>query len=73
MWRRIVAALERQIAGVAAALPPPPAETRGRALKAYEDQLDAVVCAYVAICALRGEARAYGDAESAIFTPASVP
>ena len=70
VWRRIVAALDRQIAGVAEALPPP-AETRGRALKAYEDRLDAVVCAYVAIAALRGEARAYGDEDSAIWVPRS--
>ncbi len=73
VWRGIAAALDAQIAGVAEALPPPPAETRGRALKAYEDRLDAVVCAYVAIAALRGEVRAYGDDISAIFVPASVP
>jgi predicted RNase H-like nuclease len=48
---------------------------RGRALKAYEDQLDAVVCAYVAIAALEGRAESYGDDVSAIWVPkvASAP
>ncbi len=69
VWRRIVALLEREIAGVADALPPPPTEIRGRALKAYEDQLDAVICAFVAIAALQGKARPYGDEESAIWVP----
>jgi predicted RNase H-like nuclease len=69
-WARIVALLEREIAGVAEALAPPSAEIRGRALKAYEDRLDAVVCVYVAIAALRGEAAAFGDDVSAIWVPA---
>jgi len=69
VWRRIVALLEMRIAGVAYALPAPPPDTRGRALKDYEDRLDAVVCAWVAIAALDGRARAYGDADSAIWVP----
>jgi predicted RNase H-like nuclease len=69
VWRRILAMLEAEIAGVAEALPPPAAEIRGSALKAYEDKLDAVVCAYVAIRALDGGAKAYGDAGSAIWVP----
>jgi predicted RNase H-like nuclease len=69
VWRRIVAALEPEIAGVAEALPPPGAEVRGRALKAYEDRLDAVVCAWVAIAALDAKAEAYGDDNSAIWVP----
>ena len=69
VWRRIVDLLERQIAGVANALPPPPVEVKGRALKAYEDRLDAVICACVAISALGGNARAYGDEQSAIWVP----
>jgi predicted RNase H-like nuclease len=67
VWRRIVAILDAEITGVAEALPPPTAA--GLALKDYEDQLDAVVCAYVAIAALRGQARAYGDEVSAIWVP----
>lgn len=75
VWRRIVEMLDARIAGVAEALPPPGEEIRGRAAKAYEDRLDAVVCAWVAISALEGRARAYGDEISAIWVPvpASLP
>jgi predicted RNase H-like nuclease len=73
VWRRIVAALEPVIAGLAEALPPPSADVRGRALKAYEDRLDAVICAYVAIAALNGNARAFGDVVFAIWVPAAAP
>jgi predicted RNase H-like nuclease len=71
VWQRIIDLLEAEIAGVAEALPLPATEFRGRELKAYEDKLDAVVCAYVAICALDGAAKAYGDANSAIWVPTS--
>ena len=73
VWRRIAAALEPEIAGVTEALPIPRAEVRGRELKAYEDRLDAVVCAWVAIAALDKRARAYGDADSAIWVPEAQP
>ena len=69
VWRRIVDLLDAEIAGVADALPPPLDEARGRALKDYEDRLDAVVCAYVAIRALDGGAKPYGDGGSAIWVP----
>jgi predicted RNase H-like nuclease len=69
VWRRIVTLLDAEIAGVAEALPPPEADMKGRALKAYEDRLDAVICAHVAIRALEGEAKAYGDDVSAIWVP----
>jgi predicted RNase H-like nuclease len=70
VWARIVEALGRRIAGAAAALPVPPPDVRGWPLKAFEDKLDAVICAAVAIAALSGEAVAYGDAEGAIWVPA---
>lgn len=69
VWLRIVEALETRIAGVAAALPVPPSDLRGWRLKAFEDRLDAVVCAAVAIAALNGEADARGDAKGAIWVP----
>ncbi|GAC1343667.1 MAG: DUF429 domain-containing protein [Acetobacteraceae bacterium] len=69
-WAGIVAMLEREIAGVAAALLPPMG-TGGSMLKAYEDQLDAVVCAWVGICALEGTAEPFGDTVSAIWVPRS--
>ena len=69
VWARIVGALDCRIAGVAEALPVPRPDMRGRPLKAFEDKLDAVVCAAVAISALDGRAIAYGDAEGAIWVP----
>ena len=59
----------RRIAGVAAALAVPAPDARGWRLKAFEDRLDAVVCAAVAIAALDGRAVAYGDGEGAIWVP----
>ena len=41
----------------------------GAKVKAYEDALDAAVCAWVAICALRGRAKPFGDHQSAIWVP----
>ena len=70
VWQRIVETLNREIDGVAEKLPIPSPEQVGAALKEFEDQLDAVVCAYVAIAALEGRARAFGDADSAIWVPA---
>ena len=69
VWRWIVDALERRIEGVRAALPPPGANERGWRLKAYEDKLDAVVCATVAIACLDGKATGWGDAASTIWIP----
>ncbi len=71
VWARIVEALDSRIAGTAAALPVPPEGVRGWALKAFEDKLDAVVCAAVAIAALSGEAVSHGDADGAIWVPST--
>jgi predicted RNase H-like nuclease len=70
VWARIVAALERRIGGVAERLPRPDPQVRGWRLKAYEDKLDAVVCAAVAIACLDGQAAAHGDRDAAIWVPA---
>jgi hypothetical protein len=70
VWARIVDALDREIAGVGAAVPPPAPTAVGRALKAYEDRLDAIVCAWSAIRALKCRAKPYGDDVSAIWIPA---
>jgi predicted RNase H-like nuclease len=69
VWARIVLALERRIGGVVEALPAPPDWTRGWRLKAYEDRLDAVVCAAVAIDCLDCRAVPYGDNDAAIWIP----
>ncbi len=69
-WRSIVTLLEGEISGVAQALPELEPKTSGAAVKSYEDMLDAVVCAWVAICALNSRATPFGDQYSAIWIPA---
>jgi predicted RNase H-like nuclease len=68
-WSPIVTLLDRRIGGVAKALPLPHVDASGAELKAYEDMLDAVVCAWVALCALHGNATPFGDHHSAIWIP----
>jgi predicted RNase H-like nuclease len=68
-WREIVCLLEKKIAGVQAVLQPLPQGASGLQMKAYEDMLDAIVCAWVGTCFLEGTARAFGDADSAIWIP----
>lgn len=68
-WRTIIGLLEMEIEGVSAALPDLAPNAMGREMKAYEDKLDAVVCAWVAVCALEGRAKPFGDDESAIWIP----
>lgn len=68
-WSIIVAHLELHIGGVAAVLQPPASQVPKRTLKAFEDALDAVVCAWVGICALEGRAFPFGDENSAIWVP----
>jgi len=47
----------------------PSTDARGYELKAFEDALDAVVCARVGACVLDGKAKLYGDRKSAIWVP----
>lgn len=68
-WHQIAVLLERQIAGIEAALPPLAPDAGGREIKGYEDALDAIVCAWVGICALEGRATPFGDQDSAIWIP----
>lgn len=68
-WSRIVALLDARIGGVAKALPLPSVEASSAELKAYEDMLDAAVCAWAAICATQGNATPFGDHHSAIWIP----
>jgi predicted RNase H-like nuclease len=69
VWGWIIGALEIEIRGTAAALPPLNHGWNGWELKAYEDMLDAVVCAWVGVSVLEGRARAFGDQLSAIWVP----
>lgn len=69
VWRQIISLLDTMIGGVAAALPLPAIAARGHEMKAFEDSLDAVVCAWVGACVLDGRAMEYGDDMSAIWVP----
>lgn len=71
-WAIIVAALEGEIAGVADALPLPSPDAVGWRLKAFEDTMDAVICAWVGRCVLEGRARAHGDEDGTIWVPAPI-
>src|SRR5262245_36753317 len=68
-WDTIVSLLDREIAGVRETMPTLGDLPTGIELKAYEDALDAIVCAWVAICALEGRAAPFGDDASAIWIP----
>lgn len=68
-WAAIVDLLDREVAGVSSALRLPDPGASGWALKAFEDCLDAVVCAWVGACALEGRAVPFGDYEAAIWIP----
>jgi predicted RNase H-like nuclease len=70
-WSVIVALLDGEIAGVKSSLPALEVSANGREIKAYEDQLDAIVCAWVATRVLDGRAQSYGDKHSAIWIPFS--
>ena len=69
-WRGIIALLEREIAGVNERLSIPKLDANRADVKACEDMLDAIVCAWVGICALEGRATSFGDETSAIWIPA---
>jgi len=68
-WRRIAALLATRFDGLADHLPPLDDHPTGVAAKAHEDMLDAIVCAWVGVTALEGEADAFGDDDSAIWVP----
>lgn len=70
-WKTIVTALDGVLAGSLAFLPLPSIDTRGRALKSFEDRLDAVIATHAGAMALDGRAQAYGDAMSAVWVPVS--
>ena len=68
-WSYIIGLLDKEIDGVSDLMPSPPSTTRGGALKAFEDSLDAIVCAWVGICVIEHRARPFGDHDSAIWVP----
>jgi predicted RNase H-like nuclease len=72
-WRKILCALDREIARIDQdfrdCLEHVPPSNPSSSLKRYEDAIDALVCAWVGIRYLRGEAEAYGDHKAAIRVP----
>jgi predicted RNase H-like nuclease len=68
-WAEIAHLLEREIRGVITSLPTLGVNPTGVQLKSFEDILDAIVCAWVAICALDGRVRGFGDDDAAIWVP----
>lgn len=72
-WCKIARLLTNKIEGVDDFLRVPPLEVAGWKRKAFEDKLDAVICTWVGICTLEGNARPYGDEKSAIWIPSSRP
>ncbi|WP_201269259.1 DUF429 domain-containing protein [Sinorhizobium meliloti] len=72
VWSGIITLLDGRIQGAKVALPLPAVDARGYEMKAFEDSLDAVICAWVGVCALDGRAKAYGDGESAIWVPTAI-
>ncbi len=70
---RLWVALERQFRGLKSVLPKPvvlsKAKYRGAPYKGYEDALDALVCAWVALEFKKGNCKAYGDEKSCIWIP----
>lgn len=69
-WRRIVELLSNHIDGVAELMPVPSLGIGASERKAFEDKLDAVISAWVGVCALQGKAKPFGDHTSAIWIPA---
>jgi len=68
-WRRIIKAIDAEVNGAAALLPADYASLRPSRLKAVEDTLDAIVCAWIGAEVMRGRAEAFGDETAAIWVP----
>jgi predicted RNase H-like nuclease len=65
-WRPILASLRRHIA---VDLDLPASFATFSSMKRYEDAVDALICAWVAVLFLAGNARPLGDETAAIWTP----
>jgi len=68
-WRTILRGLEPVVRGAKRLLPPDPARLAPSRLKAVEDALDAIVCAWIGAVVMRRNAEAYGDESAAIWVP----
>lgn len=70
-WSTIVTSLDLEIKGASEILRLPQFQAPSWQLKAFEDMLDAVICAWVGICVFEGTAVPFGDDTSAIWIPQS--
>jgi predicted RNase H-like nuclease len=68
-FRKILGALRREIGDIPLMLPGSADGIRLAQLKAYEDGLDALVCAWVGTKYLKREAHTFGDVTAAIWVP----
>ena len=68
-FEKILAALREEISGILIKFPKPAEVASLRALKRYEDSLDALACAWVGVKYLEGQATPYGDNAAAIWVP----
>lgn len=72
VWEDIQRQISSEIEGIDCHLRfPDPERASNQEWKSHEDMLDAIVCAWVAICALGGRAVPFGDQVSAIWIPTS--
>lgn len=70
-WEQIVAALDERLSGASDLLRPPEPGAPTWMKKAFEDTLDAAICAWVGVCALEDRAEVFGDDDSAIWVPSA--
>ncbi|WP_234189196.1 DUF429 domain-containing protein [Shinella sp. NM-101] len=70
-WQSIIDGLDQEITGASNVLLLPSPEAPAWQLKAFEDTLDAVICAWIGICVYEGAAIPFGDDTSAIWIPQS--
>jgi predicted RNase H-like nuclease len=71
IWAKIIAALSERIDGIRLDLPKPESGCTLGKLKRFEDAIDALICAWVAVEYLEGRACPYGDETAAIWVPTS--
>jgi predicted RNase H-like nuclease len=69
VWKSVISHLDTHVSGVAETMKIPNDSARGWEMKAFEDMLDAIICAWVGVTVLQGKALAYGDERSAIWIP----
>lgn len=68
-WQKILDALTLEICSLEFKLPERALIRTAGSLKPYEDALDAIICAWVGACFLRGHAEPLGDDDAAIWIP----